>query len=317
MSIIGKSVGRLWRCQRFCALALAVSISLADYSTQAKESKTEQHGSAVHVVPHFAQLPPGWELDAVAGVATDSQNNVIIFHRGPHPLIIFDKKGKYLRSFGDGMFQSAHGLRVDATDNIWVTDNANHTVIKFSHAGKILMTLGEKDVAGEDDYHFNRPADIAFAPNGDFFVADGYGNSRIVKFDKNGKYLLEWGKKGAAEGEFNVPHAIRLDSRGNVYVADRENKRIQVFDSNGIFLRQMSGFAPFGLFITEDDTVYVVDGLANNALQMTLEGKILNTWGSSGSEPGQFNVPHAVTVGKDNEVYVTEIKGKRVQKFVK
>lgn len=155
------------------------------------------------------------------------------------------------------MFASAHGLRVDAKDNIWVTDNGNHTVIKFSRDGKVLMTLGEKNVAGEDAAHFDKPTDIAFAQNGDFYIADGYGNSRVVKFNQEGKFLMAWGKKGAGPGEFNLPHAIRLDAAGQVYVGDRENDRVQVFDANGKFLRQFGGFAPFGLFITPDQTLFV------------------------------------------------------------
>lgn len=270
---------------------------------------------AYRPVPEFPQLPAGWTLGAVSGVATDSKGNVLVFHRGQHPILVFDKNGKFIRSFGDGMFSSAHGLRLDATDNIWVTDNGAHTVTKFSHDGKVLMTFGEKDVPAEDSKHFDKPTDIAFAPNGDFYVGDGYGNSRVVKFSKDGKFLLAWGKKGKAEGEFNLPHAVRLDSKGNVYVADRENDRIQVFDAAGKYLWQFGGFAPFGLFITQDDTLFVADGRANRVLKMTLEGKILAAWGSLGSEPGNFILPHGITVGPDGAVYVTDINGKRVQKF--
>jgi DNA-binding beta-propeller fold protein YncE len=207
-------------------------------------------------------------------------------------------------------------MRIDSADNVWVTDNANHTVIKFSHEGKVLMTLGERNVKGEDPAHFNRPADIAFAANGDFFIADGYGNSRVVKFDRDGKYLKAWGKKGKGEGEFNLPHAVRLDSKGQVYVGDRENNRIQVFDQEGHFLRQFGGFAPFGMFITPNDTLFVADGRGNKVMKMTLEGKVLASWGVLGSEPGNFNMPHGITVGADGAVYVAEVNGKRLQKFV-
>ena len=281
-----------------------------------KQLPGQAQGANYRVVAGFPQLPSGWTLGAVSGAATDSKGNVIVFHRGEHPILFFDRSGKYLRSFGEGLFKSAHGLRLDKGENIWVTDNANHTVTKFSYEGKVLLSLGVKDVPGEDDKHFNKPTDVAFTPNGDFFVSDGYGNSRVVKFNQEGKFLLAWGKKGKGEGEFNLPHAVRLDSKGQVYIADRENDRVQVFDQNGKFLRQFGGFAPFGLYITSDDRLFVADGRANRVLKMTLDGKILAAWGGLGSEAGNFNLPHGITVGGDGAVYVTEINGKRLQKFI-
>jgi DNA-binding beta-propeller fold protein YncE len=292
---------------------------LAEAAERARTSGSQagpSGGAAYHLVPDFPRLPDGWSLGAVSGVATDSTGNVLVFHRGEHPILVFDQRGKFLRSFGDGMFASAHGLRVDAKDNIWVTDNANHTVTKFSHDGKALMTLGENNVAGEDAAHFNKPTDIAVASNGDFYIADGYGNSRVVKFNKEGKFLMAWGKKGAGLGEFNLPHAVRLDAAGHVYVGDRENDRIQVFDANGRFLRQFGGCAPFGLFITPDQTLFVADGRANRILKMNLDGKVLASWGTTGAGPGNFQLPHGLTVAGDGAVYVSEITGKRVQKFV-
>jgi DNA-binding beta-propeller fold protein YncE len=273
-------------------------------------------GASYRVVADFPQLSPSLTLGAVSAVATDSKGNIFVFHRGEPPILILDRQGKLLRSFGDRMFTSAHGLRIDAGDNVWVTDNANHTVTKFSHDGAPLMKLGEKDVAGEDATHFNKPADIAFATNGDFYIADGYGNSRVVKFDKAGKFIKAWGKKGTQPGEFNLPHAIQIDAKGDVYVADRENNRIQVFDADGKFLREFSGFAPFGLFITPDQHLFVADGRANKALKMTLDGKVLASWGMTGTEPGNFQLPHGLTVARDGAVYITEITGKRFQKFV-
>jgi DNA-binding beta-propeller fold protein YncE len=268
-------------------------------------------------VENFPQLPAGMKLGAGSGVAVDSKGDVLVFHRGEPPILVFHPDGRFVRSFGDKLFKSAHGLRIDADDNVWVTDNADHLVIKFDHDGKVLLTLGERGVAGEDDKHFNKPADIAFAPNGDVFVADGYGNSRVVKFDKRGKFLMAWGKKGKGKGEFNLPHAVRLDSKGRVYVGDRENNRVQVFEQDGTYVREFGGFAPFGLFITPDDTLFVADGRANRIQRMTLDGKVLATWGATGSRPGDFHLPHGITVAPaDGAVYVTEIDGKRVQKFL-
>jgi len=266
----------------------------------------------------FPRLPAGIKLGAVSGIATDAAGNVLVLHRGDadRPALVFDKSGTFLRSFGAGLFTSTHGLRVDPDGNVWTTDNANHTVIKLSADGKVLMTLGEKNVPGDDERHFNKPTDVAFAPGGDFYVSDGYGNSRVVKFDKAGKFLLAWGKKGNGDGEFNLPHAVRLDSKANVYVADRENKRIQVFDGNGKFLRQFAqGVSPYGLFITPDDTVFVADGVRHRVVKMTAEGKVLAEWGTGGREPGNFLMPHGICVGDDGAVYVAEVTGARVQKF--
>ena len=294
----------------FIAIA---AVGRADDKT--KQDVGTSRGATYHVVLDFPQLSPGLILGAASAVATDSNGHILVFHRGEHPILILDRGGKVLRSFGDGLFTSAHGLRVDSDDNIWVTDNANHTVTKFSRDGVVLMTLGVKNVPGEDATHFNKPADIAFAANGDFYIADGYGNSRVVKFNKAGEFLVAWGNKGTGPGEFNLPHAIQVDAEGHVFVGDRENDRIQVFDADGKFLRQFRGVAPFGLFITPDQNLFVADGQANKVLKMTLAGEVLTSWGMTGAEPGNFRLAHGLTVAHDGAVYVTEITGKRIQKF--
>jgi DNA-binding beta-propeller fold protein YncE len=300
----------------FAALALCV---MAFCVTALSGSARAEEASQYRLVRGFPHLPPGLKLGAVSGVAADAKDNVLVFHRGDarRPVLVFDRDGKFLRSFGEGLFTSTHGLRVDPDGNVWATDNANHTVVKFGPDGKVLMTLGEKGVAGDDERHFNKPTDVAVAPNGDLYVSDGYGNSRVVKFDKAGRFLLAWGKKGAGPGEFDLPHAVRLDSKGNVYVADRENKRVQVFDPDGKFLRQFAeGVAPYGLFITPDDTVLVADGVAHRVVKMTTDGKVMAQWGTGGREPGNFLMPHGICVGPDGAVYVAEVTGARVQKFV-
>ena len=293
--------------------AIALLFTLLIHATTARAD--------YHVVPDFPQLPAGTRLMAVSGVAIDSHGDIFVFHRAvanADPILVFNPSGKFLRSFGKGIFKSAHGLRIDALDNLWTTDNADHLVIKMDHDGHVLMTLGQRGVPGEDDKHFNKPTDVAVADNGDFFVSDGYGNSRVVKFDKEGKYLLAWGKKGKGEGQFNLPHAVRIDSKGLLYVADRENNRIQVFDQQGKFQRQFSGFAPFGLFLTKSDQIYIADGRANRILHLSPEGKELESLGNRGPEPGNFLLPHAIAVSPaDGSVYVTEIDGKRIQKFVR
>ena len=153
-------------------------------------------------------------------------------HRGLRP------GGEVSASWGDEHVKTAHGLRIDHENNVWVTDIGNHRVLKFDAEGKLLLALGKKGQPGEGPDQFDRPTDIAVAPGGDFYVSDGYGNSRVVKFSREGKFLKQWGKKGKGEGEFNLPHAICLDGKGQVYVGDRENNRIQVFDGDGKFQAQ-------------------------------------------------------------------------------
>jgi DNA-binding beta-propeller fold protein YncE len=272
--------------------------------------------TAYRLDPGFPQLPDGMKLEAVSGVATDLAGNVLVFHRGRSPILVFTSSGKYLRSFGGGLFDSTHGLRSDSAGNLWTTDNKNHTVVKLGPAGEVLLTLGERNVKGETKRLFDRPADVAIVANGDVFIADGYGNSRVVRLDGSGRFQAAWGKKGNGIGEFDLPHAIRIDSKGLVYVGDRENDRIQVFTQDGQFVRMFGGFAPYGLHITPDDKLFVADGRANKVMIMTLEGEVLHEWGKLGSEPGNFNMPHGITVAADGAVYVTEIRGKRVQKFL-
>ena len=269
------------------------------------------------VVENFLQLPKGMKLGAVSGVEVDANGNVLVFHRGKNPILVFSAQGNFLKSFGDGLYDSTHFLRVDGDGNIWTTDNKNHTVVKLDASGKVLRTFGERNVPGEDAGHFDRPADIAFAENGSFFVADGYGNSRVAKFDRSGKFILAWGKKGTGNGEFDLPHSIRIDSKGLVYVGDRENDRIQVFDQEGTYLRQFGGFAPYGLFIDDNDILYVADGRASKVIVMKLDGTVLEEWGEKGTEPGNFIMPHGVAVADDGTVYVAEVGGKRLQKFVR
>src|SRR3954463_12490088 len=161
-------------------------------------------------------MPAGWKFGRVSSVATNpAGTEVYVFHRGKKadPLIVFDAKGKYLRSWGKGMFGNPHGLRVDRENNVWITDNGDHQVMKFTPQGKLLLTLGIKGKAATDDKTFNRPTDIAFAPTGEVYISDGYGNSRVVKVAANGKFLKSWGKRGTRPGEFNIPHSVAVDSK--------------------------------------------------------------------------------------------------------
>ena len=291
---------------------------------------TTSANQSYEVVHGWPTLPKGFALGQTTGVEVNSKNQVVVFHRGARPIIIFEgESGKMIASFGDGLFGSAHGLTVDHNDNIWVTDGRRHTVHKFSPDGKLLMTVGAQDVPGLDGSHFNRPTDVAIAPNGDMYVADGYGNRRIVHLDSSGKFIRDWGTEGDKEGQFVDPHGITLDEAGNVYVADRGNSRIQVFTKEGKFIQQWKSDElgrPWGVDVGSDRLLYVADGGDMNPappertriLKLDLNGKILEAWGSFGSQDGQFWWAHDVAAGDDGAVYVTDVNvGMRVQKFVK
>jgi DNA-binding beta-propeller fold protein YncE len=263
----------------------------------------------------WPQLPPRLTLGPVSAVATDAEDRVFVAHRGPKPILVFDSGGKFLRSWGDEHIKTAHGLRVDPAGNVWVIDIGNHLVMKFDPEGKLLLSLGQKGRAGDGPEQFDRPTDVAVAPTGEFFVTDGYGNSRVLKFDRDGKLIKQWGKKGKGEGEFNLPHAVCLDAKGRVLVGDRENDRVQLFDANGKFLEQwkQSG-APFGLS-PAGDKLFVADGRANWVRVLGSDGKPLGRFGEKGAAAGQFQMPHMLCVDSRGDVYVAEVNNKRVQKF--
>ncbi len=267
-------------------------------------------------VTDWPQLPAGIKLGPVSAVATDAKDRVYVFHRGPKPVLVFDRSGKFLRSWGDKYLKTPHGLRIDHQGNVWVTDIGNHQVMKFDANGKLLLAVGKKGKPGPRDDQFDRPTDIAVAKNGDFYVSDGYGNSRVMKFSPEGRLLKKWGKKGTGEGEFNLPHAICIGSQGRVYVGDRENSRVQVFDADGKFLTQWkeSG-SPYGLFLNGDH-FFVADGIANWVKILGPNGKPLGRFGEKGKGPGQFLMPHMLCVDGHGDIYVAEINGKRVQKFL-
>lgn len=269
------------------------------------------------LVPNWPKLPQGWNFGPMTGVGVDSKNKVYVYHRGPNKVMCFDASGKYLRSWGDGILTAPHGLTVDRQDNVWVTDIGSHTVVQFSPLGRVRMVLGRKDTAGEDKDTFNQPTHVAFGPSGEIYITDGYGNSRVVKYSSKGQYLLAWGKKGKSPGEFNAPHSIAVDHQGKVYVGDRENHRIQIFDENGKFLDQWTHLgSPWGLYLTSDQQLFMCDGYKNRVLKLDLKGRVLGVLGQPGKMPGQFSFPHHLAVGKNGELYVAEVLNWRVQKFL-
>jgi DNA-binding beta-propeller fold protein YncE len=294
--------------------ALAVCFALAlPALAQLKSGPPLPH----KVVRDWAQLPSGMNIGECSGVAVDKQDNVWVFNRGPKPVMQFDKNGKLLGAWGEGLIKSSHGIEVDNEGNIWTVDVDAHLVLKFNPQGRVQMVIGRGE--GKDDTKdaFNRPTGIAFASNGDMFVSDGYVNSRVVKFNRDGEYLTHWGRKGTADGEFNLVHDVTLDSSGRVYIADRTNERVQIFDQGGKFLGKWTGIgAPWGLhYAAKENAIYMADGKNNRIIKLNLDGQVLGTLSSYGRIQGKLDFAHHLAVDSEGSIYVSEIKNWRVQKF--
>lgn len=271
-------------------------------------------------VENWAQLPKGWNFGEVSGVDVDRLDNVWVFHRGKHPVMQFDRQGKLLQAWAEVPVKSSHGIRVDSEGNVWLVDVAGHALIKCSNEGRVLMVFANAGNAPGDNttkYAFNRPTGLTFHPNGDFYVSDGYVNSRVVRYQRNGDYVLQWGKKGTGDGEFDLVHDVTTDRAGRVYVADRTNGRVQVFDAGGKFLAKWNDLGnPWGLFYAaREDAIYMADGAQNRILKLNLDGQILGQLGSFGKGPGKLDFAHHIAVDSTGSIYVAEIKNWRVQKF--
>jgi DNA-binding beta-propeller fold protein YncE len=275
-----------------------------------------------------------WNLIQASSVAIDSRGTVIVLHRGAHPVLEFDSAGKLLRSWGDGLISEgkvagipkenfapdrsrysavygpagctscgAHSVRIDPQGNIWIVDATAHVLYKMTPAGKEIMRLGTKGTSGASQSTFNLPTDIGFAANGDLYVTDGYGGARVVKFSRDGKYLLEWGKRGTGPGEFGLPHNVVVDAKGLVYVTDRDNQRIQIFDANGKFLREWTGTGGVsGLALTRDGRI--VTGSVVRDLNGAVVAKLPD------AAPA-----HGAAVDAAGNIYLAQLSG-IVQKFV-
>src|SRR5437660_111079 len=267
------------------------------------------------------QLPPAFNgswgsLGQQATTATPELRNCIV---------VVDSNGKLVESWTqhDHLFaggRGPHKIKISPYDperHVWVVDDNRQQIFKFTNDGaKLVMTLGEAGVAGDDEKHFGRPTDIAWLPDGTFFVSDGYVNTRVVKFDKTGRFLMTWGTKGTGPGQFDLPHSIDIDRNRRLYVADRSNGRIQIFDENGKFLDQWPNIRqPYHIMVTTDDRLWVADGITNKFLQYDLNGKLLSSWGTWGSFPGAFWGVHQFSVDAAGNLYAAETFGGRTQKF--
>ena len=284
-----------------------------------------------------AGTPAPWNFIQVSGIAVDSRGHILVLHRGAQALLDFESNGtlvkpwtsinfsegkvagiakadqvagksKYSAVYGAAGCDScgAHSVRMDPEHNIWVVDAPGQVIYKLDPAGKVLMQLGKKGVAGAGHDTFNLPTDVGFAPNGDFYVTDGYAGARVVKFTHDGKYILEFGSRGTGPGQFELPHNVVVDTQGKVYVTDRENRRIEVFDPNGKFLTQwptVEGVS--GLFMTKDQHIWA------GGVLLDLQGQVVARLPGANAAGG-----HGVAVSDSGDVYLAQLSGV-VQKFVK
>ncbi len=297
------------------------------------------------VDPNWPQRPENMPWGRTPGIAVDAKDRIWVFTRANPPIQVYDPAGKLVRTWGKGMIgpngtaNGSHYIRIDGQGMIWLADVSNHVVLQVTPSGKVLKTLGTPAEPGEDENHLNKPTDVAITPDGEVFVSDGYGNARVVHFDRRGKFVKAWGKLGTRPGEFSLPHAIVLDSKGRLYVADRNNARVQVFDRTGKFLDQWQNLiVPWGLWVTPNDEIWVcgcspmrwreTDSTLSCPpkdqlfMKFDTSGRVLQLWtvpkGEDGQEkPGELNWVHGIAVDSQGNIYATDIIGARAQKFVR
>ncbi len=323
-------------------------------------------------VPDFLKLPPNIYLGETAGVAVNSKGHVFVFTRGNSvgpaygasaaQLLEFGSDGTYLREIGHNLYawSYAHAVKVDKNDNVWAMDKGSDMVIKFNPAGRVVMVFGRKQEASDEstgplkhvkpplppiDGQFRQVTDVTWDAAGNAYISDGYINSRVAKVDKDGRWLKSFGEPGAEPGQFNTPHSIAADAKGNIYVADRGNRRIQVFDGDGKYLRQitidvpfdyanaapaigkkpapdatgtMAPGAPWAVCITPgpNQVIYAADAFPGRIYKLSLDGKVLGVLGESGKRLKQFGWIHEIACPSENELFVAELLNWRVQKLV-
>ena len=327
-------------------------------------------------VPNFIKLPPDMHLGEASGVATNSKGNIYVYNRGgtvanafgatASQILEFDRDGGFIREVGKNLYAwaFAHTVRVDRDDNIWATDKGSDMVVKFNPQGRVMMVIGRKPEASDAeakphertgpppahvDGRFRQPTDVTWDQAGNIFISDGYVNSRVAKLDKDGNWLKSWGERGTGPSQFNLVHSIAADAQGTIYVADRTNRRIQVFDSDGNFKREIkidvpfdektahmaignkpdltdyqkkggtfSPGAPWAVCITPppNQVLYASDAYPGRVYKLSLDGKVLGVLGESGKQLKQFGWIHEIACPSENVLFVAEILNWRVQKLI-
>jgi DNA-binding beta-propeller fold protein YncE len=280
------------------------------------------------LVDGWAKLSEGNSFFDIGGISIDSQDRLYIFNRSKRPMMVFDSEGNFLTSWGQEYFDRPHGSCIGPDGSIYCTDDRNHTVTKFDCDGNILMVLGTKDKPSDTGYRevpnlferissitkggepFNRPTGVALSSTGAIYVADGYANARVHKFSSDGRLLFSWGEPGPGPGQFRLPHSIFIDKRDRIWVADRENSRIQIFDDKGNFLTQWTDhlIRPTDVFIDEDETVYVSE-LCKRVSIFSIDGRLNARWGNENHETADplFVAPHAIAVDSKGDLYIGEV----------
>ncbi len=309
------------------ALCLCGSAALAQRPTD-PALLVPAHAPVLDYVPapKAVDVPAGVKMGAPASVAFDSKGHMFVLTRGEQAFFEFDRNGAFVRAFGDRLFTRAHGLHIDRDDNLWATDVSAHVVMKLDRSGKVLLTLGTKGEAGEWDEatgsrKLDQPNDVAIGSNGDVFVVQGHtpgpkGDPRVLKFDRDGRFIKSWGGKGSGPGQFQVAHAIEIDRQGLLWVADRENQRVQIFTADGAFVREIKyAGLPCDLDIGRR-AIYMVNGFAGQLLKLDLRGNVLAALGRPGTAPGEFGEAHMVAVSRKDEVYVADTVNATLTKFV-
>ena len=353
--------------------------ALVAFTTPAFAQELGKAGQAVPSIPfesvsNLLKLPPDMHLGEAAGVAVNSKGHIFVFARGGSSvgpaygntaaqILEFAADGQYIREIGKNLYawSFAHTVRIDKEDNIWATDKGSDMVIKFSPEGRMMMVFGRKQEASDeptpwhrsqvykhDDGRFRQPTDVTWDPAGNSYVSDGYVNARIAKFDKDGNWVKSWGEKGKGPGQFDLVHSIAADAEGNIYVGDRNNRRIQVFDGEGALKREIkidvpfdpaartaigakpdlstylqtggsfAPGAPWALCITPppNQVLYSSDSYPGRIYKLSLDGKVLGVLGESGKQPKQFGWIHELACPSENEVFTAEILNWRVQKLI-
>ena len=328
------------------------------------------HEIAFDADPNFLKLPDGMYFGEVAGVAVNSRGDVFAFSRGgtagpafgaaASQLFEFDRTGRFVREIGRGLYALAyaHSVRIDKDDNIWIVDKGSDMIVKLTPQGRVAMVFGRKKEASDEavpwtrvtpprphvNGMFRQPTDVTWDSQGDIFISDGYINSRVAKYDANGDWVKSWGEKGTKDGQFDTPHSIAADAKGNIYVADRGNRRIQVFTADGVYQRSISVTnvpvpadarpaigdpipaeatgtqapgAPWTLCITPppNQVLFTSDSFPGRIYKLSLDGTLLGVLGKSGKQPKQFGWIHALACPSDHELYVAELLNWRVQKL--
>jgi DNA-binding beta-propeller fold protein YncE len=277
-------------------------------------------------VPDIFKLPAGVNFGPCSGVAVSARNNVLVFSRCGDALMEFTSNGDYVRTMGRGIFTNPHGLRIDREGNLWATDTVAHIVVKMNAGGRILMVLGVPGRAGEWHHAghmkcFDEPNDVAFGANGEVYITQGHGKAEnlVHKFTANGDHVKTWGGTGKDKGQFDQPHSIVINGKGLLYIADRSNQRIQVFDGDGNYLRESSHpGTPCGLALCNDQShMMMAHGHAGKIMKLDENGKVLGITGSQGKGPNQYGEAHYIALDSNEHIYVADTLNWRVQKLVK